>query len=427
MHTILIKNGLLVDPGSGTLREEDLLVKDGMIAGRGAYSGEMADRVIDASGLAVLPGLVDLHVHLRDPGQEYKEDVRTGALAAARGGVTSLFAMPNTAPPVDSVETYRYVTDKAAHVSPVRVYQSATLTLGMKNEALTDMRALAAAGVKGFTEDGKSVMNASLLRDAMILAKELGLPVMEHCEDITMVRGGVMNDDANAQRLGLPGISNAVEDVIVARDCILARETGAHLHLQHCSTAGSVRIVRAAKALGVDVSAEVCPHHFAMTSDEIPGDDANYKMNPPLRTKEDAEALIEGLADGTIDCISTDHAPHGAEEKKRGFRGSPFGIVGLETSAALTYTALVRTGRISLLQMAEKMSRNPAAILGIPGGTLAEGSQADLAVFDFVRPYRIDPEQFVSKGKNTPFGGKEVYGSCRYTIAGGRIIYEADR
>ncbi len=427
MHTILIKNGLLVDPGSGTLREEDLLVKDGMIAGRGAYSGEMADRVIDASGLAVLPGLVDLHVHLRDPGQEYKEDVRTGALAAARGGVTSLFAMPNTAPPVDSVETYRYVTDKAAHVSPVRVYQSATLTLGMKNEALTDMRALAAAGVKGFTEDGKSVMNASLLRDAMILAKELGLPVMEHCEDITMVRGGVMNDDANAQRLGLPGISNAVEDVIVARDCILARETGAHLHLQHCSTAGSVRIVRAAKALGVDVSAEVCPHHFAMTSDEIPGDDANYKMNPPLRTKEDAEALIEGLADGTIDCISTDHAPHGAEEKKRGFRGSPFGIVGLETSAALTYTALVRTGRISLLQMAEKMSRNPAAILGIPGGTLAEGSPADLAVFDFVRPYRIDPEQFVSKGKNTPFGGKEVYGSCRYTIAGGRIIYEADR
>ena len=427
MHTILIKNGLLVDPGSGTLREEDLLVKDGMIAGRGAYSGEMADRVIDASGLAVLPGLVDLHVHLRDPGQEYKEDVRTGALAAARGGVTSLFAMPNTAPPVDSVETYRYVTDKAAHVSPVRVYQSATLTLGMKNEALTDMRALAAAGVKGFTEDGKSVMNASLLRDAMILAKELGLPVMEHCEDITMVRGGVMNDDANAQRLGLPGISNAVEDVIVARDCILARETGAHLHLQHCSTAGSVRIVRAAKALGVDVSAEACPHHFAMTSDEIPGDDANYKMNPPLRTKEDAEALIEGLADGTIDCISTDHAPHGAEEKKRGFRGSPFGIVGLETSAALTYTALVRTGRISLLQMAEKMSRNPAAILGIPGGTLAEGSPADLAVFDFVRPYRIDPEQFVSKGKNTPFGGKEVYGSCRYTIAGGRIIYEADR
>ena len=427
MHTILIKNGLLVDPGSGTLREEDLLVKDGMIAGRGAYSGEMADRVIDASGLAVLPGLVDLHVHLRDPGQEYKEDVRTGALAAARGGVTSLFAMPNTAPPVDSVETYRYVTDKAAHVSPVRVYQSATLTLGMKNEALTDMRALAAAGVKGFTEDGKSVMNASLLRDAMILAKELGLPVMEHCEDITMVRGGVMNDDANAQRLGLPGISNAVEDVIVARDCILARETGAHLNLQHCSTAGSVRIVRAAKALGVDVSAEVCPHHFAMTSDEIPGDDANYKMNPPLRTKEDAEALIEGLADGTIDCISTDHAPHGAEEKKRGFRGSPFGIVGLETSAALTYTALVRTGRISLLQMAEKMSRNPAAILGIPGGTLAEGSPADLAVFDFVRPYRIDPEQFVSKGKNTPFGGKEVYGSCRYTIAGGRIIYEADR
>lgn len=427
MHTILIKNGLLVDPGSGTLREEDLLVKDGMIAGRGAYSGEMADRVIDASGLAVLPGLVDLHVHLRDPGQEYKEDVRTGALAAARGGVTSLFAMPNTAPPVDSVETYRYVTDKAAHVSPVRVYQSATLTLGMKNEALTDMRALAAAGVKGFTEDGKSVMNASLLRDAMILAKELGLPVMEHCEDITMVRGGVMNDDANAQRLGLPGISNAVEDVIVARDCILARETGAHLHLQHCSTTGSVRIVRAAKALGVDVSAEVCPHHFAMTSDEIPGDDANYKMNPPLRTKEDAEALIEGLADGTIDCISTDHAPHGAEEKKRGFRGSPFGIVGLETSAALTYTALVRTGRISLLQMAEKMSRNPAAILGIPGGTLAEGSPADLAVFDFVRPYRIDPEQFVSKGKNTPFGGKEVYGSCRYTIAGGRIIYEADR
>lgn len=426
MHTILIKNGLLVDPGSGTLREEDLLIRDGRIADRGKCSEQTADRVIDASGLAVLPGLVDLHVHLRDPGQEYKEDIRTGALAAARGGVTSLFAMPNTAPPVDSVETFRYVTDKAARVSPVHVYQSAAITQGMKNEALTDMRAFAGAGVKGFTEDGKSVMNASLLRDAMVLAKELGLPVMEHCEDISMVRGGVMNDDANAVRLGLPGISNAVEDVIAARDCILARETGVHLHLQHCSTAGSVRIVRAAKALGIDVSAEVCPHHFAMTSDEIPGDDANYKMNPPLRTREDAEALIEGLADGTIDCISTDHAPHGAEEKKRGFRGSPFGIVGLEISAALTYTALVKTGRISLLQMAEKMSRNPAAILGIPGGALAVGGPADLAVFDFARSYRIDPQQFVSKGRNTPFAGKEVYGICRYTLADGRIVYEAE-
>ena len=376
MHTILIKNGLLVDPGSGTLREEDLLVKDGMIAGRGAYSGEMADRVIDASGLAVLPGLVDLHVHLRDPGQEYKEDVRTGALAAARGGVTSLFAMPNTAPPVDSVETYRYVTDKAAHVSPVRVYQSATLTLGMKNEALTDMRALAAAGVKGFTEDGKSVMNASLLRDAMILAKELGLPVMEHCEDITMVRGGVMNDDANAQRLGLPGISNAVEDVIVARDCILARETGAHLHLQHCSTAGSVRIVRAAKALGVDVSAEVCPHHFAMTSDEIPGDDANYKMNPPRGADlygPGQDRAHFASADGGEDEQESRRDPGDPRGNAR--RGKPGGSRGIRFCEAVPD----RSGAV-------RFQRKKYALRG-------KGSIRKLQIYHRRRPYHIRSRQ----------------------------------
>ena len=427
MSTVLIKNGYVVDPDTKFEGKADILVKDGLIERVAPSLDEEADRVLDAEGLTVMPGLVDLHVHLRDPGQEYKEDVSTGGEAAAHGGVTSLMAMPNTHPPMDSVNRIGYVVNKAKTQAPVHVYQASSITKGMNGEELVDFESICKYGVKAFSEDGKSVMNANLLRSAMREAKKYDALIAEHCEDITMVCGGVMNDDENAVKLGYPGISNSTEDVIVARDCILAKETGVRLHLCHCSTADSVSIIRSAKRDGVHVTAEVCPHHFTLTADDIPGDDANFKMNPPLRTKRDVEALRAGLADGTIDCISTDHAPHSMDEKRRGFRSAPFGITGLETSAALAYTELVKPGILTLMQMAEKMSFNPAKILKINAGSLREGMPADIAVFDFENEYTIDPKTFVSKGKNTPFAGKKVFGKTIYTLTDGNVVWEERR
>ena len=424
--TILLKGGYIVDPASGFEGISDLLIKDGIIAARGALSEaeHRPDRVIDADGLVVFPGLVDLHVHLRDPGQTEKEDIASGSRAAAHGGVTTLLAMPNTRPPMDSVSRISYVVSKAAEVSPVHILQAASITEGMQGEKATDIEALCAAGVRAFSEDGKSVMDARVMLGAMKRIAAADALICDHCEDIGMVAGGVMNEDANSARMGLPGISNAVEDTIAARDIVLAEAAGARLHLCHCSTEGSVRILRAAKREGVRVTAEVCPHHFLLTSDDIPGDDANFKMNPPLRTARDVQALKEGLADGTIDCISTDHAPHTADEKRKGFLGAPFGITGLETSAALTYTGLVKTGVLTLMQMAEKMSTNPARILGVLGGSLMEGAPADIAVFDFSAERVIRPSGFFSKGKNSPFAGRTVYGTVRYTFVDGEIVWE---
>lgn len=424
MGTLLIRNGYIVDPGSGFEGKADLFVRDGKIEKVAENISKKADRVIEAEGLTVLPGLVDLHVHLRDPGQEYKENLVSGSEAAAHGGVTSLLAMGNTRPPMDSLYRAAYVINKAKAETAIHIYQAGTITRGMAGEELVDMEAMAKGGVRAFSEDGKSVMNAELLRRAMKEAKRLGVLIAEHCEDRTMVLGGVVNDDENAARLGLPGISNAVEDVIAARDCVLAAETGCALHLCHCSTKGSAEIIRMARKMGANVSAEVCPHHFTLTSDDVKADDTNYKMNPPLRTKEDVEALREALADGTISCISTDHAPHAEDEKNRSFLEAPFGIVGLETSAAITYTELVKPGILTLMQMAEKMSRNPARVLGIEAGTLEEGMPADIAVFDFSKSYKINPRKFLSKGRNTPFGGRTVYGKPVLTAAGGKIVWE---
>jgi dihydroorotase len=421
---LLIKNGTVINPGDQTQAEADVLVEDGMIKKIGAALPVKAERVIDAAGCYVMPGFIDMHVHLRDPGQEYKETVETGLRAAVHGGFTTIVAMPNTKPIVDNPDVVRYVHNKAQDIGLAHVLQAGAMTRGERGEELSDIEGMVEAGIPALSEDGKSVMNAQLCREAMTLAMKYDIPVLAHCEDRNLVNGGVVNEDGNAQRLGLKGIANSVEDVIAARDMILARETGAALHLCHCSTKGSVQMLRFAKQVGLRVTAEACPHHFTLTSSDIPEDDANYKMNPPLRTQEDVDALKEGLRDGAIDVIATDHAPHTAIEKGEGLKHAPFGIAGLETVASLVMTELVEPGYLTMMQMAEKMSYNPAKILGLDRGVAEEGKPADLVVFDPQREYVINPADFYSKGKNTPFAGRKVRGMVMATVVDGRVVYE---
>lgn len=423
---ILIKNGHVADPSTGKDGRFDVLIENGRIQKVEERIADKAEKVIDAAGCYVMPGFIDLHVHLRDPGLEYKETLETGGKAAARGGVTTVCAMPNTKPVIDSGEKVAEVHRRGKTECPVNIIQIGAVTKGQMGTELADIEGMAAAGCHAVSEDGKSVMNASLYRKGMKLAKDNKISVFAHCEDITMVEGGVMNADKNAERLGLKGITNSVEDVIAARDILLAKETGVRLHLCHCSTRDSVKMVEAAKKEGLLVTGEVCPHHFILTSDDIGEDDGNYKMNPPLRSKEDMEALREGLKNGVMDVISTDHAPHAAEEKNKSMAEAAFGIVGLETSAALTYTYLVKTGILSVMDMVEKMSCNPAKILGLSEkGSLSEGKIADVVIFNPDKTYRIDKNTFLSKGKNTPFDGIEVSGEVEYTFVDGEIVYEA--
>lgn len=423
---VLIKNGHVLDPATGVDGICDVLTEDQRIIGVKEHIEEQADRVIDAKGCYVMPGFIDLHVHLRDPGLEYKETLETGGKAAAHGGVTTVCAMPNTKPVIDTKERVEDVHTRAKEDSPVHVIQLGAVTVSQAGEELADIEGMAEAGCHAISEDGKSVMNASLYREGMRRAAASGIAVFAHCEDIHMVEGGVMNADQKAEALGLKGITNAVEDVIVARDILLAKETGVQLHLCHCSTADSVRMVAEAKKDGLPVTAEVCPHHFIMTTDDITEDDGNFKMNPPLRSKADVEALREGLKNDIMDVIATDHAPHAEQEKDKSMKDAAFGIVGLETSAALTYTELVETGVLTPMQMAEKMSYNPAKILGLSEekGSISEGKIADIVVFDPSKEYEIDKHTFFSKGKNTPFHGRKVKGEVRCTIVDGVPVYE---
>lgn len=423
---VLIKNGHVLDPATGVDGICDVLTEDQRIIGVKEHIEEQADRVIDAKGCYVMPGFIDLHVHLRDPGLEYKETLETGGKAAAHGGVTTVCAMPNTKPVIDTKERVEDVHTRAKEDSPVHVIQLGAVTVGQAGEELADIEGMAEAGCHAISEDGKSVMNASLYREGMRRAAASGIAVFAHCEDIHMVEGGVMNADQKAEALGLKGITNAVEDVIVARDILLAKETGVQLHLCHCSTADSVRMVAEAKKDGLPVTAEVCPHHFIMTTDDITEDDGNFKMNPPLRSKADVEALREGLKNNIMDVIATDHAPHAEQEKDRSMKDAAFGIVGLETSAALTYTELVETGVLTPMQMAEKMSYNPAKILGLSEekGSISERKIADIVIFDPSKEYEIDKHTFFSKGKNTPFHGRKVKGEVRCTIVDGVPVYE---
>lgn len=426
--TILIKEGHVLDPE--TKRDEicDVLIDGDRITRVGSGIETEAERVINAKGCYVMPGFIDLHVHFRDPGLEYKETLTTGGRAAVKGGVTTVCAMPNTKPVIDNGVKVKEVMERAKRESLTNVIQLGAVTVGQEGKELADIRGMAKNGCHAISEDGKSVMNASLYRKGMNMAKEEGLAVFAHCEDITMVEGGVMNADKKAEKLGLKGITNAVEDVIVARDILLAKETGVPLHLCHCSTKDSIKMLALAKEEGLDVTGEVCPHHFILSTDDITKDDGNYKMNPPLRSREDVEAIKEGLRNGTVDVIATDHAPHAEAEKNRSMKLAAFGIVGLETSAALTYTELVEKGIITPMQMAEKMSWNPAKILGLHDrGSVSEGKIADVVIFDPEKEYTIDKNTFLSKGKNTPFHGRKVKGEVVCTIAGGRIVYEGGK
>ncbi len=421
---LLIQNGHVLDPLTGLDGISDVLTDGDKIVKVAKDISDAADQTIDASGCYVMPGFIDLHVHLRDPGLTHKETLETGGRAAARGGVTTVCAMPNTKPIIDTKEMVEDVHKRAADESPVHVIQLGAVTKGEAGEELADIRGMAEAGCHAISEDGKSVMNASLYRKGMKLAKENNISVFAHCEDIGMVEGGVMNAGPKAESLGVKGITNAVEDVIVARDILLAKETGVRLHLCHCSTADSVRMIEAAKKDGLPVTGEVCPHHFILSTDDISENNGQYKMNPPLRAPKDVEALREGLKNGIMDVISTDHAPHAEEEKNLPMEKAAFGIVGLETSASLTYTELVEKGVLTPMQMAEKMSYNPAQILGLQDkGSVSEGKAADIVIFDPSAEYRIDKNTFLSKGKNTPFDGYPVKGEVCCTIVDGRIVY----
>ena len=421
---ILLKNGRVIDPASGKDGIFDLLVEDGVIVKVDSKLSEEGHEVYDVNGCFVMPGLVDLHVHFREPGFEYKETIKTGSLAAARGGVTTVLPMPNTRPVVDSVDMVKKVNDIIKKDAVVNVLQVASVTMGQEGEIVTDIEALREMGVVAISEDGKSVMNAQLYKEAMIKAADCGMVVLAHCEDRNMVNGGAMNAGDKANELGIKGISNGVEDVITARDILLSKETGCRLHLCHCSTEDSVKMIAAAKAEGLDVTGEVCPHHFTLCDEDIPCDNADYKMNPPLRSRRDMKALIEGLKNGTMDVISTDHAPHSAEEKSKSIAKAPFGITGLETSLCLTYTELVEKGILTPMQMVEKMSYNPARIIGIDRGTLLPGAVADITVMDPQKEFVIDRNDFVSKGHNTPFDGRKVKGAVTLTMVAGEIVYK---
>ena len=422
---ILIKNGRVLNPATGTDEMLDVLVEDGIVKKMEKQIREEAERIIDAKGCYVMPGFIDLHVHLRDPGLTHKETIETGCLAAAHGGFTTILAMPNTKPVADCPEVIRYVHEKAKELGIVNVLQVGAVTKGQAGAELSNIEGMIKAGCPAISEDGKSVMNSRLYREAMKIAAKYDIPVLAHCEDINLVDGGVMNADTNAEKLGQRGITNSVEDVIVARDIMLSRDTSAKLHLCHCSTKDSVAMVEKAKEEGLKVTAEVCPHHFTLTSADIREEQiTNYKMNPPLRTKEDVEALKAGLRDDIMDVISTDHAPHSAEEKNAPMEKAPFGIVGLETAACLTYTELVAKGYLTPMQMAAKMSYNPAKVIGIDKGDIAPGKVADIVIFDPNESYTIDKNEFKSMGKNTPFHGYQVTGRVRMTLTGGKVVYE---
>lgn len=421
MHKLLIKGGEVVFPDR--VEKADLLIENGKIAEIGNDLRADSAEKIDAKGKTVFPGLIDMHVHLREPGFEYKEDIASGSAAAVAGGFTQICCMPNTDPVCDNAAVVGYIVSRAKEVGLCKVRPIGAITKGEKGETLAEMGKMKEAGAVAVSDDGRPVMNARIMRLAMEYASDFGLICLSHCEDKDLVDGGVVNEGYNSTLAGLKGIPRAAEEIMIAREIILAETLGKRAHICHVSTKGGVQLLREAKARGVQITAETCPHYFTLTDDVVTSFDANTKVNPPIRETDDVSAIKAGLKDGTLDCIVTDHAPHHVDEKNVEYNLAAFGISGIETSFSLSYTALVKGGVLSLSELADRMSAAPARILGLPGGKIEQGAAADLMIADLDEKYTIDSGKFISKGKNTPFNGTEVYGKVCCTIVDGDVKY----
>lgn len=421
---LLIKHGRMIDPVGGIGGIMDILIDNGRVSVIGNGVSDPEAQVIDASGMVVSAGLVDMHVHFREPGFEYKETIETGCAAAAKGGITAVACMPNTKPTIDTPEQIEWIKRSASKACGVRVFPLGAVSMGEQGRTLTDFAALKAAGAVALSDDGVPVQNANLMRDALITAFQEQLTVLTHCEDADMVNNYAVNEGPVSRKLGLPGRPAIAEELMVMRDAMLSEETGGAVHICHVSTAKSVSIIRQYKHKGIPITCETCPQYFTLTEDEVLKQGSLARVNPPLRTQSDVEAIIRGLQDGTIDAIATDHAPHSEEEKARSLETAPSGMVGLETSLAVTLTALYHTGKMSLSDILRKMTINPACILRVGAGRLAIGAEADITIFDPNEEWIVDPKQFVSKGRNTPYSGWRLKGKVKYTIVGGTILYQ---
>jgi dihydroorotase len=424
---LLLRGGRVVDPATGTDGTLDLLLAHGRVAARGeGLEAPDGARIVECAGKVVTPGLIDVHVHLREPGGEHKETIASGARAAAAGGFTAVCAMPNTDPVIDSPALVGFVAAAGREAGYARVYPVGALSLGQKGKSLTEIGELVGAGAVAITDDGLPVMDSGLMRRALEYASGFDIPVADHAEDLALSQGGVMNEGVVSARLGLRGKPNAAEDVHILRDLLVAELTGGHIHVQHVSTRRGVEAIRQAKARGVRVTAEATPHHLLLSEDAVDGYRTEAKMNPPLRTEEDRDAVVDGFLDGTLDILATDHAPHHYEEKEQAFDDAPFGIVGLETAVGLLLTHFVHPGRIGLPAFVERASWSPARAFRLPGGTLAEGSPADVTVLDPDAGWTVDPGRFLSRSRNTPFAGWELRGRAVLTVVGGRVIWELE-
>lgn len=427
---LCLRGGRVLDPGSGVDGVQDLWIDHGRIAGLGEGApAELRERgdveALDVRGAIVCPGFVDIHVHLREPGQEEKETIETGTLAAARGGFTAVACMPNTEPPLDDRPRIEYVHRRAREAGHARVYPIGAVTVGQMGERLTEIEDLIDAGAVAISDDGKPVRSAEIMRRALEITRELRIPVIEHAEDADLRGDGVMHEGWTSSRIGLKGIPGAAEAVLVARDALLAELTGGHVHIAHVSAGRSVEIIRRAKERGIRITAETAPHYLALTDEALGGYDTRLKMNPPLRSAADREALLQGVADGTLDCLATDHAPHTEVEKDNDFDAAPFGIVGLETALGIYLSTLVEPGLLGLPELIERMTTRPLRVLGRPGGTLKPGVPADVTVFDPAALWTVEPALFASKGRNTPFAGRTLPGRVLLTIVAGHIVHRA--